>query len=78
MIALDLDEVTAVAYEHKELRITCVNEKGNAIALTYDAATDSFTSKLTFDEGTICYLGVFTTSQEKYDTEYQITAGILS
>ena len=77
-IKLDLDEVTATAYERKELKITCVNEKGKAIALTYDAATESFTSKLTFTEGTVCYVGVSTTNQKKYDTEYQITAGILA
>ena len=77
-ISLELDEVTATAYERKELKITCVNEKGKAIALTYDAATESFTSKLTFTEGTVCYVGVSTTNQKKYDTEYQITAGILA
>lgn len=44
----------------------------------HDAATESFTSKLTFDKGTICYVGVSTTNQKKYDTEYQITAGILA
>ncbi len=77
-ISLELDDVTATAYERKELKITCVNEKGKAIALTYDAATESFTSKLTFTEGTVCYVGVSTTNQKKYDTEYQITAGILA
>ncbi len=77
-ISLELDEVTATAYERKELKITCVDEKGKAIALTYDAATESFTSNLTFTEGTVCYVGVSTTDQKKYDTEYQITAGILA
>ena len=77
-ISLELDEVTATAYERKELKITCVDEKGKAIALTYDAVTESLTSKLTFTEGTVCYIGVSTADQKKYDTEYQITAGILA
>ena len=77
-ISLELDDVTATAYERKELKITCVDEKGKALALTYDAATESLTSNLTFTEGTVCYVGVSTTDQKKYDTEYQITAGILA
>lgn len=77
-ISLELDEVTATAYERKELKITCVDEKGKAIALSYDAVTESLTSKLTFTEGTVCYIGVSTADQKKYDTEYQITAGILA
>ena len=76
-VTLKLDAATAQAIDNKELKITVLDEKGKAVAMTWNTVNDTFTSDLKLADDAICYVGVSTTSASKFETEYKITAGII-
>ena len=64
-----LDDITRDACERRELKLTCLNDKGQAVAATLEGATFSTVREVA--DG-IYYLGVSCTNVKKYDTSYRI------
>ncbi|MBR2425957.1 MAG: hypothetical protein IKB16_04360 [Lentisphaeria bacterium] len=77
-LTLALDKDTADAYDKKALKISCLDEKGRSIALLWDTATDTFTSRNEYNSGAICYASVTLGNNKIYDMTYGMTAGILA
>ena len=75
-LSLDLDKVTADAYRSKEVKLTCLDVAGKAVALKlYDDQT--LISQKNITAG-LYYLGVTCANVKKYDTEYSVTTGLLA
>ena len=74
IVKLSLDDATAEAYENKELKITCLNKNGAAVAMVWDSADDVLKSKSILAADTVLYVGVSTANEKQYETSYNITA----
>jgi hypothetical protein len=75
-IELDLDSVTADAYNAKQIKLTCLDAKGKSVALSA-LDDDTLVSKKAVATGEY-YLGVTCANVKKFDTSYSVTTGLLA
>jgi autotransporter passenger strand-loop-strand repeat protein len=75
-LSLDLDSATAMAYDAKEVKLSCLDQNGKSVALSqYD--NDTLISENEISAG-VCYLGVTSANVNKYDTSYSVKTGLLA
>ena len=75
-ISLELDEATKNALSSKEIKFSCLNSKGSSVALAAFKG-DTLDSSKTLAEG-VYYLGVTCANVQKYDTNYNVSIGMLA
>ena len=75
-IKLDLDKDTAKALASKEIKLSCLDAKGKSVALA-SLDSDTLVSKKTVAAGQY-YLGVTCANVKKFNSNYNITVGLLA
>ena len=73
-IKLDLDQATAKALSGKEIKLSCLDASGKAVAMG-SLDSDTLVSKKPVLAGEY-YLGVTCTNVKKFDTSYSITTSV--
>ena len=75
-IRLDLDKTTAKALASKEIKLSCLDANGKAVAMAFDGGSSLF-SKKEVGAGAY-YLGVNCANVKKFNTSYSVTTGLLA